>query len=597
MLFPRDTETREVRDLSGIWNFRRDAKNEGRRKKWFARPLAGARPMPVPASYNDITQDAALRDHIGDVWYEREFVVPASWKGRRVVLRVGAAAHKAVVYVNGTEVTAHKGGYLPFEADVSDTVTYGAANRLTIVVDNILDFSTLPPGWLTERNDPRHPKGYRAQDYQFDFFNYAGLHRPVRLYATPKRHVDDLTITTDVKGDEGRVRYEVKTQGGRADVRVRLEDARGRTVAKGKGRAGTLSVAKARLWQPGKPYLYTLVTELVGTGGDVVDVYRLLVGLRTVKVRGNRFLINGKPFYFKGFGKHEDMDIKGKGLDEALNVKDANLLEWIGANSFRTSHYPYAEEMMDLADRLGLVVIDEAPAVGMNFRRPEGTFVEGVLDDRLLDHHLDVMRELVARDKNHPSVVMWSVSNEPRTAEAGAGRYFKRVIDLTRRLDPTRPVTLVECLWPDQTKASQYVDVICINEYAAWYGDHGHTEVVPTTLQWLLGEWYKGFKKPIIVTEFGADTMAGLHLDPPAMWSEEYQVEIMRTHTEAFDRLPYVIGEHVWNFADFMTKQGAGRVDGNKKGVFTRRRQPKMAAHWLRERWTKGVAKEKKWKK
>jgi beta-glucuronidase len=261
------------------------------------------------------------------------------------------------------------------------------------------------------------------------------------------------------------------------------------------------------------------------------------------------------------------------------------LLKWIGANSFRTSHYPYSEEMMDLADREGLVVIAEAPAVGMNFRTPDGTFGPKVLGPACLEHHLQVMRELVARDKNHPSVVMWSAGNEPNSREDAAGEHFRQVIALTRQLDPTRPVTLVECLWPDSTKVSQYVDVIAFNEYAAWYGDGGRTEVIGPAVVWVLNEWWKTFKKPVLVAEFGADTLAGLHHDPPLMWTEEYQVEIMREQTKAFDRLPFVIGEHVWNFADFMTQQGTGRVVGNRKGVFTRQRQPKMAAHWLRQRW------------
>ncbi len=586
MLYPRESETRQVKDLSGVWGFQVDRKGEGHKKTWYASPLGDTQPMPVPASYNDITQDRTIRDHIGDVWYERTFFVPACWEGSRVTLRVGAAGTRAVMWVNGKEVVRHKGGFLPFEADVSEIVAYGAENRVTIAVSNVLDYTTLPPGWINEPTDPRHPKGHRTQEYQFDFFNFSGIHRPVRLCVTPRKRIDDITVVTGVKGTAGTVAYTIKTVGGKADVRVALQDAAGRTVAEGGGKEGTLTVKKARLWQPGKAYLYTLVARIVDAGGKTLDCYRLPVGIRTVEVKKNRFLINGKPFYFTGFGKHEDMDIKGKGLDDAVNVKDLNLLRWIGANSYRTSHYPYSEEVLNLADEAGMVIIDEAPAVGQNFRKPEGTFCPEVLGQGELDHHLDVMRELVARDKNHPAVVMWSVSNEPRTSEPASGRYFKKVIALTRKLDPTRPVTLVECLWPDQSKASRYVDVVCVNEYAAWYGNGGHTEVVEPNVTWLLKAWWKRFRKPIIVTEFGADTIAGFHQDPPVMWTEEYQVELLKAHCAVFDTLPFVIGEHVWNFADFATKQGTGRAVGNKKGVFTRNRQPKMAAHWLRERWT-----------
>lgn len=181
---------------------------------------------------------------------------------------------------------------------------------------------------------------------------------------------------------------------------------------------------------------------------------------------------------------------------------------------------------------------------------------------------------------------MWSVANEPRTSEPASARYFKKVFDLTRKLDSTRPVTLVECLWPDQTKVSRYADVLCVNEYSAWYTNSGRTEIINTDVKWLLRGWWNKFRKPIIVTEFGADTIAGFHQHPPVMWTEEYQCETLKEQTRAFDELPFVIGEHIWNFADFMTQQGTGRAVGNRKGLFTRQRQPKMAAMQMKERWT-----------
>jgi len=585
MLYPRESESRDVKDLSGIWDFKLDAQNVGREQKWFARPLTETIPMPVPASYNDITQDPAIRDHIGDVWYERTFFVPAGWKGKRVVLRVGSATHHAVMWVNGSQVASHRGGYLPFEADVSGLVHYGGENRVTIVVNNVLDFTTLPPGIVKKVSHEHLKPGYTTQEYFHDFFNYAGIHRPVRLYCTPKIHVDDITVVTDVKGRDGIVQYDVHLAGGSAPVRVRLIDHTNAAVAEADGASGTLTVKNARLWQPGAAYLYTLEVA----GGE--DIYRLPVGIRTVKVTDKQFFINGKPFHFRGFGKHEDMDIRGKGLDDAVNVKDFNLLKWIGANSFRTSHYPYSEEIMNLADRLGMVVIDESPAVGMKGNQAFFTAdISQELKDsaaKRLEHHLEVMRQLIARDKNHPCVVMWSVANEPDTKHAAAGEYFKVVCEETRKLDPqNRPITLIECLWPHQSTCSQYVDVICWNSYTAWYGHSGVLEAIIPEVTSLLRGWHERFHKPLFITEFGADTIHGFHSDPPVMWSEEYQCELIANYCKAMDSLDFVIGEHVWNFADFATKQGTGRVIGNRKGVFTRNRQPKMAAHLLRKRWT-----------
>ncbi|MFW6062480.1 MAG: glycoside hydrolase family 2 TIM barrel-domain containing protein, partial [Planctomycetota bacterium] len=361
MLYPRDSESRQVKDLSGFWNFRCDLKNEGREQNWQDQPLRDAMAMPVPASFNDLTQDRRIRDHVGDVWYETEEFVPATWQGQRVVLRFGAAAHRAVVWINGQQVAEHKGGYLPFEEDVSEVVTYGQSNRITVVVNNILDGETIPPGWIKTVESKNFPEGYKYQDYEFDFFNYAGLHRPVKFYTTPRTYIDDISVITDVEGSDGIVQYSVSLAGGEGDISAALLDEDGNEVASASGADGELRVSNANLWQPGAAYLYTLVARV----GEDGDVYRLPVGIRTVEIRDGKFLINGEAFYFRGFGKHEDMDIKGRALDHAMVRKDFSLLEWIGANSFRTSHYPYAEEIMQMADREGIVVIDESPAVGM----------------------------------------------------------------------------------------------------------------------------------------------------------------------------------------------------------------------------------------
>ncbi|MFA5203251.1 MAG: beta-glucuronidase [Lentisphaeria bacterium] len=588
MLFPRESETREVKDLSGLWAFKVDWDGDGAARQWPHRPLSDTRPMPVPASYNDLTQDAAVRDHVGTVWYERRFFVPAAWQGRRIALRVGAAAHRAVVWVNGRPVAEHKGGFLPFEADISEVVELGQENRVTLSVNNVLDWTTLPTGQVLESRDEWHPAGFKVQGQEFDFFNYSGLHRPVRLVVTPRIHVSDVRVVTDIRGTDGLVDYTVEVAGGAAAAGVRLLDAEGREVAAAAGAQGRLAVANARLWEPGNAYLYTLEITLADAGGERLDVYRLPVGIRTVRVTDKAFLINGKPFYFRGFGKHEDSDLRGKGLDHAVNVKDFNLMAWMGANSFRTSHYPYSEELMDLADRQGLVVIDEVPAVGMSyFADVQKVFIPERINGKTLAHHLETLRELVRRDKNHPCVVMWSVANEARTDEEGAVPYFKRVAEEARALDATRPITIVGCLNPGDCRVADFFDVICVNRYFSWYSDSGHLELVERQVEHDLRRRYELHRKPVLVTEFGADAVAGLHQHPPLMFSEEYQAEFLAAFGRAFDRLDFLIGEHVWCFADFATGQNITRVIGNKKGVFTRQRQPKAAAFTLRERWLK----------
>lgn len=585
MLYPRENEIRELKDLSVIWKFKVDKLNEGYDQKWYESKLEDTILMPVPSSYNDITQDATIRDHIGDVWYETEFYIPSAWQSKRVVIRVGSASHKAVMWINSQKVAEHKGGFLPFEADISTAVLYGQKNRLTIAVNNILDWTTLPPGEIKTYNDERHPQGYRMQDIFHDFFNYGGIHRPVKLYTTPKVFIDDITVHTSIEGSAGIISYEASVAGEIAGFRVGLID-KDQEIAVLQGTSGEFVIENARLWEPGNPYLYTLKFDILNANGDVMDCYYQQAGIRTIKVTEKEFLINDKPFYFKGFGKHEDVDITGKGLNQAVNIKDCNLLKWMGANSFRTSHYPYAEEMMELADQYGIVVINEVPAVGFNFwNKSQPIFSGERVCQGTLEHHLQVIRELVERDKNHPCVVMWSAANEAATGEEGAVPYFERVVEEFRKLDSTRPITIVESSRPYSCKVAQMFDVICLNRYYSWYEDPGHLELVEFQIEQEVRGWHETFKKPVLMTEYGADAIAGFHSDPPAMFSEEYQCEVLKRYHNVFDKLDFMIGEQVWNFADFRTKQAVNRPGGNQKGVFTRQRQPKAAAHLLRHRW------------
>ncbi|WP_018394810.1 beta-glucuronidase [Bacillus sp. 37MA] len=587
MLYPIITDTRSIIDLNGIWNFKLDTGN-GLEEKWYENALTDTMNMAVPSSYNDIGVTAEIRNHVGWVWYEREFTVPSIFSSERTVLRFGSATHQAKVYVNGELVMEHSGGFMPFEADLKGYLQSGK-NRLTVAVDNILDETTLPVGKYVERDVPGVGKVIRNQP-NFDFFNYAGLHRPVKIYTTPNTYVQDVTVVPNI---DGAVQYKIDVAG-EADVKVSAVDEEGVIVAEAFGAEGTIQIPDVKLWEPMNAYLYTFKVELT-KDGSTVDVYEQPVGVRSVEVKDSQFLINNKPFYFKGFGKHEDTAVHGRGFDEAVNVMDFELMKWIGANSFRTAHYPYSEEIMRLADREGIVVIDETPAVGVHLNFAATLF--GASEKRNTwehigthEQHRQVIQELVARDKNHPCVVMWSVANEPASEEEGAREYFEPLVQLTRECDPQkRPVTIVTHLWstPDTCHIAEIVDVLALNRYYGWYVEAGEWDIVKAQLREEFDGWLKRCPgKPIMFTEYGADTVAGLHDVAPVMFTEEFQVEYYRANHEVFDEYKEFVGEQVWNFADFATSQGVMRVQGNKKGIFTRDRKPKASAHELRQRWT-----------
>ncbi|MCR5703530.1 MAG: beta-glucuronidase [Eubacterium sp.] len=617
MLYPIENKVREVKNLCGIWKFKVDENNVGLEEKWFERPLKDAIPMAVPASFNDLVTDEKVKEHVGYVWYERDFIIPDSWDDKRIVLRFGSATHHAIVYVDGVEVVSHKGGFLPFEADITSLMEHSSVDkhRLTVALSNVLDWTCIPCGEVISKEGEGYPEGFQFQETYFDFYNYSGIHRPVKIYTTPKKYIEDIVIKSEVKGLSKEYRKEKccsiedykkleKSEGLTAKsavVKVQIqstdavkaimvldeEDAviametKFRVSEKDGKKVYTTEVQleAPTLWNPGAAYLYQLRVE-----GET-DVYTESFGIRKIEVTDKQFLINGKPFYFRGFGRHEDSDIHGKGLDDALNIRDFQLLHWIGANSFRTSHYPYSEEQMMLADREGFVVIDEVPAVGMCFWDGQQVFGGNRVNDETLNHHLNTLEEVYQRDKNHPCVVMWSVANEAATHEEGAVPYFKKIIDRMRSLDDTRPVTMVHTSGADGDKVSQWLDMICVNRYYGWYTDHSHLEVIGLQLENEMKRWYEKYKKPIILSEYGADTIAGYHKMPAVAYTEEFQCDYLREFHKVFDQLDFMIGEHVWAYCDFQTKQGLNRVDGNKKGVFTRNRQPKMAAFLLKNRW------------
>lgn len=589
MLYPKMNGARMVLDLGGVWDFQTAGADQWPRD-WADGPLPDPMTMAVPASYNDQKDHVNLRAHYGWAVYQRTFTVPRALAGERVVLRFGAVTHAAQVWLNGHKLGEHKGGFLPFEFEVDEHLA-PEENRLTVAVDNRVDFSTLPVGneggvAFFGSDNPGIPSIELAKTRcrpqnrpNFDFFNYAGITRPVTLYTTPRAYIKDISIVTDVDGGDGVVDYAVETVG-QGEVSVSILDQEGAEVVRSKGANGRAVIPGVKLWNPGAAYLYRLRVSFWD------DEYEQTFGVRTVKVEGTRFLINGKPFYFKGFGKHEDSFFRGRGLDQCLNVKDASLIRWLGANSFRTSHYPYAEEMYDLCDREGIVVIDEAPAVGINAggaRNPYQVM-------RVQKHHGDVIRDMIARDKNHPCVVMWSIANEPDTEHfpQDAYDYFHPLYELAHACDPqNRPVTLV-CCQNDYTKdiITRAMDVCCVNRYYGWYNLSGDLDAACDALNTELDFWAET-GKPLMLTEYGADTYPGIHNTNGEMFSEEFQMDYYARLNAELDKRPFFIGEHVWNFADFATIQGPMRVDGNKKGLLTRDRRPKLAAHYFRRRWNK----------
>ena len=586
-LYPVQNPARSVQSLDGLWRFAFDPKAEGEAAGW-TKALPHPISMPVPASFSDFFTTHEERDYVGDFWYETDFFLPQQFP-EKVYVRFGSVTHRAVIYCNGVEVARHEGGFLPILADVTAVARRGQNNRITVRANNELSESTLPCGTQKVLAD-----GRKISKPYFDFYNYSGIQRSVWLVGTPAEAITDYSLSYELEGADALVHYTVEG-GGSRPIHVSMVDAEGNTVAQGDGCTGTLRVTNAHLWQVRNAYLYRFVIE----AGEGYDRYEEKVGIRTVKIDGPHILINGKPVYLKGFGKHEDFDIIGRGFSWAVAKRDFECMKWTGANCFRTSHYPYAEEWYQMADEEGFLIIDEVPAVGMmrsthNFAAA-GTgqytyFFETPTVPELLKNHKQQVSEMMARDKNHACVIAWSLFNEPETTSEYARNYFSEVFAHARALDPQhRPLTgaFEKNSAPDKCRCYDLCDMICLNRYYGWYISGGpEIEEAEEKFRAEMDKWAaKKLNVPFVFTEFGTDTLATEHKLPSVMWSQEYQDEYLERNFGVFDSYDFVQGELVWNFADFQTTEGIMRVNGNKKGIFTRQRQPKDAAFVFKRRW------------
>ena len=436
LLKPIESAARRRKSLDGMWGFRFDPGSVGEAEGWADR-LPDSISMPVPASFSDVFTDKDSRDYTGDLWYETDFFVPGEWAGKEILIRFGSVTHRAAVYVNGTWAASHTGGFLPFNAVITDRVRLNAFNHLAVLVNNELSETMIPCGKTAVRPDGRK----YVQPY-FDFFNYSGIHRPVWLMAVPKGGISDYEAVCSLESDGSALVHVSVETGCEAELEIELIDEDGAAAGRASGREGTITVREPKLWQVRNAYLYTLRIRMIRNGG-LNDEYTAKIGIRTFEISDGKFLLNGRPVYLKGFGRHEDSDIRGRGLDLPLIKRDYECMKWIGANCFRASHYPYAEEMYDMADREGFLIVDEVPAVGMfeslmnavdaaSGGGKEKHWFEKAATPELLAHHRDCIREMITRDKNHPSVIAWSLLNEPDTTHASAVPYFESVFALAR---------------------------------------------------------------------------------------------------------------------------------------------------------------------
>lgn len=510
--------------------------------------------LRVPGDWN--TQRESLFFYEGPLWYEKDFSYQKK-PAKRAFLHIAAANYRSYVWVNGSKACEHEGGYTPFDCEVTSILQDGP-NFAVIAVDN----TRLADG---------------APTRQTDWWNYGGLTRDVSLIEVPAQFIDDYALQLQ-RGARTEIEGWVHVDGAQAGTPVtvnipELQLTQTATV-EADGRASFhLHATGLELWSPEHPKLYRVEIR----SGD--DVLQDDIGFRTVEVRGTQILLNGAPIFLRGICAHAEAPYR---TGRAYSDEDARtLLGWVrelGANYVRLAHYPHDERMTRLADKMGILVWSEIPVYwAVQFENPA-----------VLAKAQQQLHEMIRRDRNKASVILWSVANEtPATAARTA--FLRTLAKNAHDEDPTRLVTAALLVRTQGNKKivddalGEALDVIGVNEYIGWY------EKKPEDADQT--EWQIAFQKPLIVSEFGGDAKYGLHGAATERWTEEYQASIYRHQLGMLNRISQLRGMSPWILMDFRSPRRPlpGIQDYfNRKGLISEDGKKKQAFYILQKAYQEG---------
>ena len=509
--------------------------------------------LDVPGDWN--TQRESLFLYEGTIWYRKTFDYPSK-AGTRLFLNFGAANYEAIVYLNGEKLGSHTGGYTPFAFEITGK-TREKGNSVVVKVD-----------------DKRHREA--VPTVNTDWWNYGGLTRDVSLVEVPETFVEDYFVQLK-KGSTDTIAGWVKLNGGRTrqQVAIRIPEAGvSASVSTDANGYAALSIpAKLTLWSPENPKLYEV------TIASDTDSVRERIGFRTIETRGTDILLNGKSVFLRGVSIHEEAPFR---TGRAYSLEDARtLLGWakeMGCNFVRLAHYPHNENMVREADRLGLMVWSETPVYWTILWENPETFANAS----------NQLAESIARDKNRASIVLWSVANETPVGEARTA-FLRKLAGQVRTLDSTRLVTAALLHHNDGGAAEGTtdllddplgadLDVLGCNEYIGWY------DGLPDKPDHL--DYKTIYNKPLIMSEFGAGALYGLHGDPLTRWTEEYQENVYRHQVGMFSRIPFLRGTTPWVLMDFRSpRRTLPDIQDffNRKGLISERGGKKKAFYVMRE--------------
>ncbi|MGZ4788293.1 MAG: glycoside hydrolase family 2 protein [Terriglobales bacterium] len=516
--------------------------------------------LKVPGDWN--TQRPELMMYEGTIWYERNFLYQPQ-PGKRVFLYVGAANYFSRVGVNGTVVCEHQGGFTPYNCEVT-SLLHDGENFVVIQVNDMRRKENVPT-------------------LSTDWWNYGGLTRDVMLVEVPQTFIQDyflqvgapfkpsVGLSGEVRQISGWINLSDVAAGRQVTVRIPEASLEKTVTTDANGVAPIAFAAKnLKLWSPEQPKLYHVE---ISSGDDKIEDE---VGFRTIEVKGNDILLNGRAVFLKGISIHEEAPYRS---GRAFSDDDARtLLGWakeLGANYVRLAHYPHNENMVRMAERMGLMVWSEVPVYWtIDWENPS-----------TLANAEQQMTESITRDRNRAAIVIWSVGNETPILPA-RNTFMHQMVETVRKLDNTRLVSAA--LQVHRVEGSTRIlddplgadlDVLGCNEYIGWY--EGNFDDIDKAV-------YKTpYNKPLVMSEFGAGAVYGFHADPDTRFSEEFQQAVYEHQIKMLDRIPSLRGTTPWILMDFRSPRRPlpGIQDFyNRKGLVSDRGQKKKAFYRL-QKW------------
>jgi beta-galactosidase/beta-glucuronidase len=558
---------RKIKVLEENWRFQPDINNIGENEHWFDKDLNNWGKVTVPQAWDCIEE--ALWGYEGIGWYTTIIGPDDFVAGKITEITFDRVMYYSKVWLNGEYLGENIGGYLPFSFDITSRLKPGQDNKLVLRVDNKPRIEWLPAS------------------AQIEWMQYGGILGPVKLVSKSQIYIDDLVVTTNPDKTGARinclisianktltkdeVQLEIKIAG-RSGIINKKMNCQCKPEQTGKFSVD-LTLEHAELWSPESPVLYTAMASLVKSGTTLDDL-SCRIGIRKVSVEGSSILLNGKPVTIKGVNRYDEYGKFGPNVPEKLLREELALMKSVGINTIRV-HYPQSPYLLSLYDEYGFLMIEEVP---LNWWGWFG----GSQSLSILDQAKPALRKIIARDKNHPCVIIWSMGNECATDNETGITVMRELLKLAKSLDPTRLATFVVALDPAGHLAYDEADVVCINKYNGIFSGKNceHIDEIDSLgykpLVKELTQHLNTISKPVIITEYGAQGIKDIHGD--VRYSEEFQAAYIEQIWKGIRSVPGVSGGVLWCWADYYhRKYLITYTNFGPYGVVTVDRKPKKS--------------------